>query len=71
MEIHLSKISIDELNYVRLQVLMNSTKDLPIQVTMSLLIKNPNFRITQFQWNDWKKFLSNKFLPCNGIHSLE
>ena len=35
---------------------------------MSLLIKNRTL-ITQFQWNDWKKFLSNKFFPSNGIRN--
>ena len=32
--------------------------------------KEPNSLIKQFQWNDGKKFFSNKFLPCNGIPNL-
>jgi hypothetical protein len=31
--------------------------------------KDPNSLITMFQWKDWKKFLSKKFLPCNGIRN--
>ena len=60
MEMDFSNISIDELNYFTSSTIEELHKRLT-NLKDVITYKEPNSLITQFQWNHWKKFLSNKF----------